>query len=66
MDTERDIVYELSSTLLGTKISSFFYVPDSIFLQMVPLLYVLVLSLFGSVFVTALMIILDTKVKNQH
>ena len=44
----------------------FFYVPDSIFLQMVPLLYVLVLSLFGSVFVTALMIILDTKVKNQH
>ncbi|GIR45948.1 MAG: hypothetical protein CM15mP54_28020 [Paracoccaceae bacterium] len=43
-----------------------FCVAFAILLQMVPLIYVLVISLFGSVFVTALMLILDTKVKNQH
>ena len=54
------------SALLGTISLAVFCVAFAILLQMVPLLYVLVLSLFGSVFVTALMLILDTKVKNQH
>ena len=54
------------SALLGTISLAVFCVAFAILLQMVPLIYVLVISLFGSVFVTALMLILDTKVKNQH
>ena len=54
------------SALFGTISLAVFCVAFAILLQIVPLLYVLVLSLFGSVFVTALMLILDTKVKNQH
>jgi len=54
------------SALFGTISLAVFCVAFTILLQMVPLIYVLVLSLFGSVFVTALMLILDTKVKNQH
>ena len=56
----------LYSAIFGTISLAFFCVAFAILLQMVPLLYVLVLSLFGSLFVTALMIILDTKVKKQH
>ena len=54
------------SALFGTISLAVFCVAFTILLQMVPLIYVLVLSLFGSVFVTALMLILDTKVKYQH
>ena len=54
------------SALFGTISLAVFCVAFAILLQMVPLIYVLVISLFGSVFVTALMLILDTKVKNQH
>ena len=61
--TVTGVVY---SALLGTISLAVFCVAFAILLQMVPLIYVLVISLFGSVFVTALMLILDTKVKNQH
>ena len=49
------------SALLGTISLAVFCVAFAILLQMVPLIYVLVISLFGSVFVTALMLIVKAK-----
>ena len=54
------------SALFGTVSLAVFCVAFTILLQMVPLIYVLVLSLFGSVFVTALMLILEAKIAKNH
>lgn len=54
------------SALFGTISLAVFCVAFTILLQMVPLIYVLVLSLFGSVFVTALMLILEAKIAKNH
>jgi hypothetical protein len=54
------------SALFGTISLAVFCIAFVILLQMVPVIYVLVLSLFGSVFVTALMLILEAKIAQNH